>query len=61
MFPLLYPGIWSAVGTNDAAIWFPWEYIIDVEEIPEALAPVKNDLSFWISNFRIVEFNNILA
>jgi hypothetical protein len=61
MFPLWYPGIWGAVGTNDAAIWVPWEYIIDTEEIPEAFAPIKNDLSSWFVNFRAVEFKTILA
>ncbi|HGJ65485.1 TPA: hypothetical protein ENS27_08870 [bacterium] len=61
MFPLWYPGIWGAVGTNDAAIWVPWEYIIDVEEIPEAFAPIKNTFSSWISNFRMADFNDILT
>jgi len=61
MFPLFYPGIWGAVGTNDAAIWVPWEFIIDPEEIPETFAPVKDGLSSWIINNRAVDFNNILT
>ena len=61
MFPLLYPGIWGAVGTNDAAIWVPWDYIIDPEEVPEAFTPIKNALSSWFINFRAAEFNSILT
>jgi hypothetical protein len=58
MLSLLYPGIWGAVGTNDAAIWFPWELITDMEEIPESLMPDMNDIS-WVFNSRLVWFNMI--
>jgi S-formylglutathione hydrolase len=61
MLPLLHQGIWGAVGTNDAAIWVPWEFIIDPEEIPEAFAPIKNALSSWLVSSRTAEFNTVLA
>jgi hypothetical protein len=59
MFPLLYPGIWSSVGTNDAAIWMSWELIIDMEDIPEALMPGKDSNVTWAINNRMGYFNTI--
>jgi len=59
MFPLLYPGIWGAVGTNDAAIYL-CEYIMDIDEIPEVLMPIKNALSSWFA-VRSAGFNRVLT
>jgi S-formylglutathione hydrolase len=59
MFPLWYLGIWSAVGTNDAAVWVPWELIIDTEEIPNALVPIKDEISSQ-NNARKTWFSNVL-
>jgi pimeloyl-ACP methyl ester carboxylesterase len=59
MLPLWYPDIWGAIGTNDAGIFVPWEYLLDKEEIEPFEQEFKDIILSWGINARKDLFDNI--
>ena len=59
MLPLWHPNFWGAIGTNDAAIWVPWEYLLDEEEIEPFEQGFQDIILSWGINARKELFDNI--
>lgn len=46
--PILNPGVWGAIGTNDGLCGLPWWVVIGKDEIPESFP--KEDAIRWLDN-----------